>query len=188
MDNYQISNGEIVHLLLDYNNDVDAVVDVVSINNNFIKKDDLKVFKNYLIKTFKPRFNQRWISASRNRIFFFEKNKAWADKFYTFGDLPEDGVEPCSSRGRPTKSYEDLGPRAKKNKINELCSNVSAELITCAAKKICHEEKIINKFSPEEALSLILDAHLSKNQYELMRNAAKNIGSDIFPPYHQVLL
>lgn len=42
-------------------------------------------------------------------------------------------------------------------------------------------------FSPEKALSLIIDACLSKHQYQILRWSAKEIGCDIFPSYHQVL-
>lgn len=42
------------------------------------------------------------------------------------------------------------------------------------------------KFSPEEALSLILDLSLSKEQYTVIRNSAKLKGADIYPSYNQV--
>lgn len=44
-----------------------------------------------------------------------------------------------------------------------------------------------NGFSPEKALALLLDAKLSKYQYEMLKKACRNIGHDIFPCYSKVL-
>lgn len=44
-----------------------------------------------------------------------------------------------------------------------------------------------NCFSPEKALALLLDAKLSKYQYEMLKKACRNIGHDIFPCYSKVL-
>ncbi|CAH2092745.1 unnamed protein product [Euphydryas editha] len=42
-------------------------------------------------------------------------------------------------------------------------------------------------FTPDKALSLMLDASLSKNQYQVIRKATLELGYDIFPSYHKIL-
>lgn len=42
------------------------------------------------------------------------------------------------------------------------------------------------ELTPEEALALSMDAGLSKNSYETIRNMAIKCGHDLFPPYLQV--
>lgn len=44
-----------------------------------------------------------------------------------------------------------------------------------------------NGFDADAALALMMDAQLSKRQYETIRAAIKKIGFDIFPSYKKIL-
>lgn len=91
--------------------------------------------------------------------------------------------------GRPQKEFAECSDRAKRYKLKKLCDNFSEELIETAAKKIedkKSEKQAIN-FSSEQALALIMDASLSKYQYENLRKATNDLGFNIFPSYLKVL-
>lgn len=53
--------------------------------------------------------------------------------------------------------------------------------------KLKSEERIINSFSPEEALSLLIDCKMSRKSYNLLRAASKKKGHNIYPQYHNLL-
>lgn len=44
----------------------------------------------------------------------------------------------------------------------------------------------IIKYTPEEALALLIDLKLTKYQYELLHSQAKQRHADIYPPYYKV--
>lgn len=72
-------------------------------------------------------------------------------------------------------------------------ANIIKELASASPKratKIKKARKLFDvpepKMSPEQALSLIVDAKLSTSQYETIRQRSKSIGCNIYPPYHLV--
>lgn len=54
-------------------------------------------------------------------------------------------------------------------------------MIDAASTKTQKNQK--NGFDADTALALIMDAQLSRKQYETIRAATKNIGYDMFPSY-----
>ncbi|XP_046386494.1 uncharacterized protein LOC124156170 [Ischnura elegans] len=50
------------------------------------------------------------------------------------------------------------------------------------------ESKFIHPYSPEEALSLMIEADLSHKSYQTLRSQAIERGSDLYPSYKKVLL
>lgn len=83
-------------------------------------------------------------------------------------------------------------------KLREEGDTNSAKLILeCTTTTPTRSQKILQKWkspdshetplSPEEALSLMLHAHLSKHKYSTLRKVAKVHGHDLYPSYHKVL-
>lgn len=120
------------------------------------------------------------------------------------------------SRGRPQKPFDKSSERSKRRKTETLRANTdltqlsfatamsfrasnndaAAELIQEAnnptiAKDILHkwksDNKRLTKLSAEEGVSLIITAHLTKQQYSLIRSAAKEHNHDLYPSYHDIL-
>jgi len=51
------------------------------------------------------------------------------------------------------------------------------------------KRKVIQRqLTPQEALALVLELNLTKNQYTIMRKTAMNAGHQLYPPYSQVQL
>lgn len=83
-------------------------------------------------------------------------------------------------------------------KLREEGDKATAELLTesttttpTRGKKILRKWKSpeveVSALSPEEALSLILHKHLSKDTYVTLRKVANMHGHDLYPPYYKVL-
>lgn len=49
-----------------------------------------------------------------------------------------------------------------------------------------NNQKTSFQMSPEKALSLIIDTNLSKRQYQLLRNNAKENNLNLYPPYNTI--
>lgn len=114
----------------------------------------------------------------------------------------------------PRKPFSELCQKQKKRRIEELLTHDSQELAYAAAascgeknedvkdliKYITeHPEKaadiknflkgkaIINKYSAEKALGILISLKLSKWQYITLRETAKESGVDLYPSYYAVL-
>ncbi|CAH0555140.1 unnamed protein product [Brassicogethes aeneus] len=97
-------------------------------------------------------------------------------------DLSQPGP---SGVGRPKKHFLDCAERSKRHKVKLLRESVESDFLSAAAKFPENFEK--KMYMPtEQALALITDAQLSKHQYEAFRNAVKDFGHDILPPYYKV--
>ncbi|XP_059216468.1 uncharacterized protein LOC131994136 isoform X2 [Stomoxys calcitrans] len=153
--------------------------------------EDVEVFTGFLKKNFFTKFKDRWQKARRIKTRFLDLNENWLKNVYKVCKYTANNEAPsCSNmvkRGRPAKAFEDCQPRTKRTKVQDFCENTSMVLISSAAKKSECLDKSIKAFTPEKALGLILDASLSKHQYEVLRSSAREIGFDIYPSYHQVL-
>lgn len=83
-------------------------------------------------------------------------------------------------------------------KLREEGDKNTAKLISeCTTTTPTRGKRILQKWkspdsemtalSPEEALSLMLHTHLSKNKYSTLRKVANLHGHDLYPSYHKVL-
>lgn len=102
-------------------------------------------------------------------------------------NLCDDLESRCSSsnskRGRPKKNFEECCDRVKRYKINELRNTYSQKLIDAAASSFTDSTDDDTAFDTDSALALIIQAKLSKYQYEILRKATQDIGRNIFPCY-----
>ena len=193
MGTFNTGYEELVEIILLSNHKVDKCVENIKIKYPGISETVMEKIHHELMKNFLPNFSRRWKIASRNKYTFFTKNKEWLKGIFSITLDPTDAVGDNKSgpsqrfrSGRPEKSFDDCCDRAKQYKIKHLCENYSEELIVMAGHTI--EKPLVPKaFTPEKALALVLDASLSKYQYEVLRKASQEIGCDIFPSYYKLL-
>jgi hypothetical protein len=152
----------------------------------------MQIYKE-LSRNFLPKFTKRWHAATRNRTKFEKKNENWLKNIFSINKPPtepdvateEPGPSNRSRSGRAEKSFKECCDRTKRNKVKSLCENYPEVIIIKAANKIQEESSELTGFTPAKALALMLDASLSKYQYEILRKDTKPIGCDIFPGYRK---
>lgn len=188
MANFTISNDKLAEIAIASGRDVNKCVEVIKSNHTDLSEIMLVKISEHLIKTFFPKFTKKWNEAARNKKFFFAKNEKWLSvKFTVLNEDIAAGSSKRSHSGRPEKPIDECCDRAKRYKVKKLCETVQPELIAAAAKRISDQSTRCEAFSAEKAWALMLDASLTRHQYEILRKAAKEIGCDIFPAYHNVL-
>ena len=84
------------------------------------------------VVNFNSFVSSRWKSCNRTRKVFENKYYDWLDESILFF---ENQPEPGSSKGRPHKSFIDLGEKRKKRKILPLLENYSTAELTFAARR-----------------------------------------------------
>jgi len=152
-----------------------------------------------------PTFSTKWKNAfySVNKFFSLQSNKNWLDRDF---EIPLN-TEFNESR-KQKKNFETCSVKTKKRRCEELRVSLSNEEIEYAffemlrasgkknaiptIKKLISFETESNvndapiRLTDDEALALLIDADLTKAQYELIREKAKERNADIFPLYANV--
>ena len=102
----------------------------------------LKDLKNFVPKI-SLKFNEKWLQSGRRQSTFLSKNKNCLD-----GDIvlpvklhivikvmeTEDLQQPSTSRGRPTKCFQEASERSKKRKVRNVVHEQSPSEILLAAE------------------------------------------------------
>ena len=145
-------------------------------------------------------FKDRWAKSNRHEQRFLGKNQNWLDSSIPF-------VTTTTKRGRKAIDFDDCSETTKVKKCKNLRQNVSLPVLSYATQislrasgqteaakivkeitaspsraakfrknVICVKEK---QMTPEEALVVLVEAKLSRKQYNVIRNAAP----DKFPAY-----
>jgi hypothetical protein len=156
------------------------------------------------LRYFKNQFKSKWERYNRHKDRFLSNESSWLDEDLEFTVFtPKKG-------GRPFTSFNDSSENTKRRKTLNLRSEFDADVLTYAAQMKLRaagkstEADVIKKvaeipryakdclnmsstaktkvLSPREALSLIVEAQLSRSQYEKIREYA----IEIFPSYKQV--
>lgn len=91
----------------------------------------------------------------------------------------------------PVKILRAAETAAKRSGSKDLAIVISEALRSPARptkirRRLFSTPVVLTKFSPEEALSLLLDISLSKEQYTVIRGGSKSKGADIYPTYNDV--
>lgn len=157
---------------------------------------------NEKVTEFKSKFKSRWEKACRIEANFLKTNTAWLKTPLLFKYSSE------TKRGRPEVSFEESSERSKRQKTELLRKSTSvaeltyaaemglrasghldaAKLMRDVAKVPDHAEKcrkaLRDSIEPvsmtgDEALAMIIEADLSRFQYEVIRSKAPKI----FPSY-----
>lgn len=177
--------------------------------------NDLKSMKSK-ISHIKTEFRSRWKKAQKIETRFLQNNDEWLNKTLAIPKVRE------QSSGRPTKSFSESSERSKRRKTTDLRNDTDDEMLLYAAQSKLHAsgkrdaskvlkqmissptkgtkikksyEKQENKeyaLTPMLALSIFVEADLSRRQYEIIRSASKKIypsysilqkaKSDCYPP------
>lgn len=169
-----------------------------------------------IIKTFTARVNTKWSNHSRVLKRFLVNENEWLGSDILFPN-PQVLNKPDTKLGRPTKDFADLSLWAKRRRVAPLVENATVEELTFAASSSLYisgkkdAASIIRnvsdpmtvaavktvlqtpdiypiKYTPEEALSLFIDGHFTKNSYSLMVTGAKLHGANIYPPYKDITM
>lgn len=141
-------------------------------------------------KSFTKTFNQ----ASRKVEYFEVRFESWLNEYVTVAQ--SDSV---NNGGRPEVPFSECNIRTKRRKTAEIRNNHSPDELAFAAimsmrssgeKDVAHAIKQAvetgkqsNTISPEKAVSIIVQARLSKQAYNIIREPVK----DNYPSYYKVL-
>lgn len=154
---------------------------------------------------------QKWRTVQRNHKRFLNANKKWLDSEIRikFNNVSTILVSATPVPGRPKVTFSKSSERSKRRKMASLRQNdESNELLYAAQMNLRSVGKVnaaniiknininsgnykkndftIPKLSVEKTLSMIIEAGLSTNQYEIIRAVTKEISCDIFPSYEKL--
>ncbi|KAL4120909.1 hypothetical protein QTP88_013516 [Uroleucon formosanum] len=141
------------------------------------------------LKYFKSEFKKKWSAASNKEKRFLKNNENWLNtsiKLVTWT---------TPKPGRLVKDFGESSDRSKRCKTKGIRETISADELTFAASMSQHaagnidvskmikkitltnrkRKRNLKKHTPSEALSIFVEANLSKKQYEVIRAANKNI-------------
>lgn len=161
-----------------------------------------------LSKNLSYQFRKKWLAVKRTKRAFLEKYKNWLNNSVTFLCVEKKIVSRPKIVGRPKGDFSKLTYTAKYKRTETLRDdhdteellfaaqmNLRAEGKSATAKRLSHLSdvpvkqnypKIVHQLTNERALALIVDARLSKNQYQQLRNTAKENNADLYPSYNKV--
>lgn len=93
----------------------------------------------------------------------------------------------CSKKGgRPAKNFEDCSDRVKRFKAADLASQYTEEHLLMASKVSGGNVATPTYIPSSIVLAIMMDAELTKFQYECIKNGFKNQGYNFLPPYKKV--
>lgn len=168
----------------------------------------LNIHKLYLKKWESSKVSRKWEKFSQIHKEWLQENFEVKTSCVRVQKIPR-------SNGRPSSSYDNCVPRSKRRKINHILENNenSSNLLLSAAKKClmadkdyCQakilnnvmkkedkkellqkiENKAVRPMTPIDALALMMDANLTVEQYNKIRNAVHRQGCKILPTYKEV--
>lgn len=158
----------------------------------------------------------KWSAASRNKTTFENKNSDWLNTELEFSAAVIQSPETTALlKGRPSTEFLASSERSKRRKTEQVRLDRSAEELAYAAQMQFRSEgkmdaaEIIKNvafstptraskykealkkesevpFSADEALSLFVEAKLTKFQYNLIRSSAKSHNSTLYPNYESI--
>ena len=158
-------------------------------------------------------FKVKWQSARRIKERFLKQNKNWLDTVITLPFYPQLSSSSSTSGGRPSVVFSKCSERSKRRKVDSLRSTSTAELVYAAQMNLRAEGNVdaaavvkdsifttptrarkirmayqrsnneVVRLSGDEALSVLVEAQLTKHQYKIIQEQDKKR----FPPYGKVL-
>lgn len=159
-----------------------------------------------ILSTFKSQFKSRWNSSCRIEERFIKLNRSWLSSSIGFT------YHPRLKRGRKEISFEESSTRSKNRKTQNLRENTPLSVLAYATqatlktsgnigaskllKEVVFSPTKANeymqclgrseeaKMSKEEALSVLVEARLSRHQYNIIKKSAPKR----FPSYTAVQL
>lgn len=165
---------------------------------------DIKSVLSKLVYTYKQKLETSHKNFERCK----NSNKNWFETFVTF-PVPNTGQKRSSgSGGRPVKDFEDCSERMKRKKTEDVRKNLTPAELAFAAQMEYRAAGEVNKsklikdistgttlksvdgpharYTPDKALSLVIESHLTKHQYNLLRKSALELNCNLYPNYESV--
>lgn len=165
----------------------------VSISEERLIKEKVRVF----LRTFK----KKWKAASRNKQSFVRSNEQWLENEFKIGEIHSDInnitlTSGSRKRRRKAKDFNKCSIRTKRRKVQRIRSLLPRQLLQAAVKQIVEitgkKKKVttpkIVKLTGDEALALMVDAKLSRHEYQLIRAILKAKKVYLLPLYSKVLV
>lgn len=113
-----------------------------------------------------------------------------------------------SSGGRPVKDFEDCAERTKRKRTEDIRKSLAPAELAFAAQMQYRAIGEVNKaklikdiassatskpvaeshasYTPDKALSLVIESNLTKHQYNLLRKSAMELNCHIYPNYESI--
>ncbi|XP_067613965.1 uncharacterized protein [Eurosta solidaginis] len=161
--------------------------------------EQLKVNINY----FKTAMRQKWSEAHRKEDRFIKLNHSWLNGTF---EIP---IQDQNRPGRPSRSFIESSDRSKRRKPEVIRSAAENSILIYAAqstlrtkglrnaseilKEITKSPTIAQKYKselgkpnilkPQEALAMFIEADLTRQQYEIIRETNKSV----YPCYDKLL-
>lgn len=181
------------------------------------KNEQLSKNEKRNLSRFKSDFLKKWMVSCRSKDRFIQTHAKWLSLQMKFFKRSNQVKRKSSNKGRPKVSFEDSSDRSKRMKTSNLRNTSSAVELAYAtqmnfraegnnqaakilkditntpskAHEYCNALKnqttTYTKLSADEALSLLIEAKLSKSQYNLIRRQVKEKNCHIYPSYDEIL-
>lgn len=202
------SNSELIKLLRENNHIIEVCVQLIEDQSVRAFVDSEKNFWSEKLQSVNRFFLKQWNlpKISRKWTKFATQNKNWLESSTTFQSNREN-----PKSGRPSVDFDKASERTKRRRIADVVEvhETSSNLFIAAARRCCALENdhskykkltgIINEgdekenvqenskvITPVQALTLLLDANLSVDQYNKVRSVVHSTGHKIFPSYNTV--
>lgn len=215
MGHFTCSMLELMLVYIDSDKNISCVEQFVR-ERSQLKDENIQYIVNKIQKSLIPHFNDRWKKSQRKKERFLEKNAEWLNGEYSINVPISVKALSVSKRGRPLLSYENSAESSRKRKNTLLIQDTGLEHIQSAYTQglrsigEVEEAKIINlirsmskskkkdllesleehedekSLDEVEALSVLLDLDLTKNQYKHLRSILLDRKCHILPSYSKV--
>ena len=152
-----------------------------------------------MVQSFVYLYKRKWKSTNNTNTVFEKKFGKWLNENFEVPTVTAAGVS--NSAGRPTVDFNIASQKTKKRRVSELTDSYSTNELLFAASEIFKKEsnyaaakKVLNvnqqiessRYTPDEALAMIIDTGLSKSAYQVIRSGAVEKGCDLYPTYNDI--
>lgn len=158
-----------------------------------VNTDNLQNRISYICK----KLADYWKKCNRTQSRFMEKHSAWLDVVEACNlsrirssqhmqDVSEEEAQPSTSTaGRPLKDFSESSKRSQRRRLAKL-SAVDDSAVNVLLRK--SDRSTFSQANPDDILSLIVEAKLTKHQYLLVKSFVNSrTSSDLMPSYKKVL-
>lgn len=195
------------HLAANFEEQVDHLVQELSKKSNCAIAIHEETKKNLAKLFFTMR--EKWQKSGRKKTNFLDKNQDWLEMDVAFS--ADSKLAQASKHGRPFLDFAASSERSKRRKTKELRDSHSSEELCYAAQMSLRtsgdleSSKMIRdvttptstaphassttehtSLSIDEALSVIVEAKLTRHQYNVIRNSMKDHNCHLYPSYEAI--
>ncbi|XP_071581303.1 uncharacterized protein [Temnothorax nylanderi] len=164
------------------------------------------------MSTFFSKLRAKWQKAKRTMKFFLQKNENWLEVNMSFPIRSD--TDKLSVRGRPSLDFGSSSERSKRRKTEDLRRNFTTEELSYATQmslrssgnlhsaqvvkdvttsptrallyKKAFQTTVETTLSANVALSIMVEAKLTKKQYNIIRSSMKKHNCRLYPNYNAV--